>query len=382
MRPLSYSQISLYQSCPLSYKLQYIDGLKAKERGYFSFGSTMHLCAEYFFRVKVPPPPTLDELMQFYEKNWLSEGYESPEEELRYKAYGKDILTKFQEIHNQDFNIPIATERSFNIDIDGVKLRGFIDRVDKLPTGGLAIVDYKTNRDLFTAEHLENDLQLTLYQIAAEKIWQLPVEKLTLYHLRSNTACTCAPRHSARLEEARQLVVEVAGNIAAGKFPATENQFCPCDFPEHCPYHRHEYLINESQDTQQASLLPVLTADTVEEYAALQKQIKELQLKLDEVKQEIIGYCQSQGMNRVYGKEHAITYKLVERAGFDEDVLHTLLEQAGLWSRVLSFDPALAKQLSGDESIALDIRKQIEALRKVMSSSPQLWVRKLAGDEE
>ena len=28
MRPLSYSQISLYQNCPLSYKLQYIDKLE------------------------------------------------------------------------------------------------------------------------------------------------------------------------------------------------------------------------------------------------------------------------------------------------------------------------------------------------------------------
>jgi hypothetical protein len=41
MRPLSYSQISLYQSCPLCYRLQYIDRLETKDRGYFSFGTTI-----------------------------------------------------------------------------------------------------------------------------------------------------------------------------------------------------------------------------------------------------------------------------------------------------------------------------------------------------
>jgi hypothetical protein len=67
IKPLSFTQISSYQTCPLRYKLQYIDGLKPKDKWYFSFGSTMHLCAEFFFRVKVPPPPTLEELLQFYE---------------------------------------------------------------------------------------------------------------------------------------------------------------------------------------------------------------------------------------------------------------------------------------------------------------------------
>ena len=64
MKPLSYTQISLYQSCPLRYKLQYIDGLKPKDKWYFSFGTTMHVCAEHFFQVRVPPPPSLEELQR------------------------------------------------------------------------------------------------------------------------------------------------------------------------------------------------------------------------------------------------------------------------------------------------------------------------------
>jgi len=123
MKPLSYSQISQYRQCPLCYKLQYIDGLETKEKGYFSFGSVLHLCAQHFFGVSVPPPPTIDALLKFYEENWKSEGYESEEDEAKYKEYGKEILTRFSKTQSADFKLPVAVEYMFNVDIDGVKLR-------------------------------------------------------------------------------------------------------------------------------------------------------------------------------------------------------------------------------------------------------------------
>ncbi len=363
----------------MCYKLQYIDGLRPKDKWYFSFGSTMHLCAEYFFKVNVPPPPTLQELLQFYEQNWLSAGYESVGEEMKYKAYGRDVLTRFWEIHNTPFQMPLAIERRFYIDIEGVKLRGIIDRVDKLPGGGLSIVDYKTHKELFTAEDLEKDLQLTLYQLAAEQIWQLPVELLTLYHLRSNTACSCQPRSETRIEQARQLVTEVAGNIAQERFPATESGLCPCDFPEYCPYYRHLHLT--STPAEQGILPGIIVADAVENYVSLQEQIKELKVELENVKQSIVDFCQTHGLNRAYGNEHAVTYKLVEKSGFNEEEVRALLEPAGLWYKVLSLDPSLVKKLLSSEELDKDIRNKLAALRRITSVSPQLWVKQRIEEE-
>ena len=342
----------------------------------------MHFCAEYFFKVKVPPPPSLDELLQFYEQNWLAQGYESADEETKYKAYGREILTKFWSTHSADFHMPLAVERMFYIDIEGVKLRGFIDRVDKLDSGGLSIVDYKTNQELFAADYLEHDLQLTLYQLAAEQIWRLPVERLTLYHLRSNTPCSCPPRQEAQLEQARQLVLEVAANIASERFPATENNFCPCDFPEHCPYYRHQYLKTAAEPARQGVLPGIAAADAVEHYASLQKQIKELKIQLDETKQQIIEFCQNEGLNRVYGSEHDITCYIAERTGFNEDEVRELLEPLGLWQRVLSLDQTQMKQLLTDAGIAADIRNRLKAMERVIATFPQLRVKRHAGEEE
>jgi len=378
MKPLSYTQISLYQTCPLSYKLQYIDGLEQKEKGYFSFGTTMHECAEYFFKVKVPPPPSLEELLQFYERTWHSEGYESAEEEADYKAYGREMLAKFWEIHSPDFRMPIAVEWMFNIDVEGVKLRGFIDRVDKLDSGGLSIVDYKTDRELFTKDDLEKNLQLTLYQLAVEQSWYLPVERLTLYHFRSNTPCSCQPRSQAQLEEAKNLVLAVAEGITEERFPAVESGRCPCDFAEHCPYYRQQFVA-EPEETD--ILGGMASAEAVERYVSLQNEIKELQLQLDELKQMIIAFCQAEGLNRVFGSEHALTYKMMERAGFSEAEVRALLEPEGLWQRVLGFDQSKIKELITDEAVARDIRHKLEALRQVASTHPQLWVKRLVEEE-
>ncbi|MFC1897404.1 RecB family exonuclease [Chloroflexota bacterium] len=374
MRPLSYTQIALYQSCPLQYKLRYIDGLKPKDKWYFSFGSTLHLCAQYLFKVRVPPPPSLEELLQFYEGNWISGGYESAEEEAKYKTYGREILSKFWEIHSVDFRMPVAVERIFYIDIEGVKLRGFLDRVDKLDSGGLSIVDYKSNQGLFTKEDLEKNLQLTLYQLAAEQTWHMPVDSLTLYHLRSNTPCSCTARDETRLEEAKHLVLEVVKNITDGKFLATENQYCPCDFAEHCPYYRQKIM----PEIEEADVLQGMAVDeAVESYVSLQAQIKELESQLDEVKRMIVNVCQIEGVNRVYGREHAVTYRLMDKTGFSEDEVRALLEPEGLWQRVLSLDQSRLKQLITDEAVAKDIKNKLEALRQVISSSPRLWVKRL-----
>jgi putative RecB family exonuclease len=282
--------------------------------------------------------------------------------------------------------MPIALERAFNLDVDGIKVRGFIDRVDKLESGGLSIIDYKSGRELFTTDYLADDLQLTLYQMAAEQTWGLPVERLTLYHLRSNTPCVCGPRHPATLSEARHIILDTAGAIARGDFPATENQFCPCDFPEHCPYHRHEFIKAALPDAPAAArqeLLPGIAAmDAIETYAGLQAQIKELESQLQEARQKIIGYCQAEGLNRLYGNSCEINYRMMQKTGFDAAEVQRLLEPAGLWPRVLGFDPALLKDLLSDNSIPADVRRAVAALRRAVSSYPQLWVKRRAGEDE
>ena len=382
MRPLSYSQISTYQQCPLSYKLQYIDGLKPAAKWYFSFGETLHSCAEYFFSAKLPTFPTLQEVLDFYQENWSLEGWESPEQEAAEKSYGQQVIKDFWAIHSAKFKMPLAAEKMFLVDVEGVKLKGYIDRIDKLDTGGLSIVDYKSNRQLFTKEYVQNFFQLTLYQVACEKMWDMPVERLTLYHLRSNTPVSSGPRQHEQLSEARQIVLSVAEGIATEQFPALENQYCPCDFPQYCPYHKHKYgeIVPETSKPEQ--LKGINIGEVIERYVGLQDAQKIVEKQLDELKQLLIQYCQVEGINRVFGTEHAITYKIVERTGYSEEKVRALLEPADLWDSVLKFDPAAVKELLRSKEVPESIRRKIADLAEVISTYPRLWIKALREDEE
>ncbi|GAI45425.1 unnamed protein product, partial [marine sediment metagenome] len=122
-------------------------------------------------------------------------------------------------------------------------------------------------------------------------------------------------------------------------------------------------------------------AETVEHYVSLQNQIKELQSQFGEIKQKLIDFCQTEGLNRIYSSKHAITYKLVEKTGFSEDEVRALLEPEGLWHKVLSIDQARLKQLIADETVVKDIREKLETLRQVVSAYPQLWVKKIMDEE-
>jgi putative RecB family exonuclease len=382
MRPLSYTQISRYLQCPLSYKLQYIDKLKPKERYYFSFGDVIHQCAEYFFKVPVPPPPTLEKLLQFYESNWISDGYESPMQEQQYKSYGRQLLRDFWKINSANFRLPLAVEYQFFVKIEGIPLSGKIDRVDRLPDG-VSVIDYKTNQQPFSEEHLEQDLQLTFYQMAVENTWKLPVKRLILYHLRSNIPFSCDGRPPEKLDAAKKIVLRVADGIAKKEFPATENQFCGnCDFPEHCPYQKHKFVGAGTAGPEAACISSGLDArEAVERYAALQNQKKELELQMEELRHMICQYCDTYGYQRLFGSDHALSYRIVNRNGFSEEEVKPLLEPAGLWTKVLKFDPSLVKALLEEDTIPPELRQKLEELKHITSAFPMLSIKSLTREE-
>ena len=120
----------------------------------------------------------------------------------------------------------------------------------------------------------------------------------------------------------------------------------------------------------------------MERYASLQAQIKELQIQLGEAKKAIIEFCQAEGLNRVFGSEHEVTYKLMERTGFSEDEVRAILAPEGLWEKVLSLDQSRLKQLLADETVTSDIRNRLQSLRHVIGTYPQLWVKRRTEEEK
>ncbi len=113
-------------------------------------------------------------------------------------------------------------------------MTGRMDRMDRVESGGVAIVDYKTGKPK-SQEDADKSLQLSLYALAAKEVWGLRADRLILHNLEDNTVVVTT-RESGDLEEAKLKVRETAENIAAGNFPAKPGYHCSfCPYRNLCP---------------------------------------------------------------------------------------------------------------------------------------------------
>lgn len=233
---LSYSAVSAYERCPLSYRYQYLEGLEVAPSPHISFGRSLHAALEWLYGRDVPEPPPLEELLRYLESCWSSEGYADPEEERSYLSHARQVLERYYLRHAPHFRLPVAVEQRFEIPMDGYLLTGVIDRVDRHPDGSYELVDYKTNRRLPEISRLRSDLQLPIYQMACREIWGITPSKLTFYYLVIDQRFSTRPYDDGALQAVRDRLRRVAEGIASSRFHPSPNHLCPwCSFRDICP---------------------------------------------------------------------------------------------------------------------------------------------------
>ena len=121
-----------------------------------------------------------------------------------------------------------------------IRLRGAIDRVDVLPSGGLRVVDYKTGSpSRFSTTTVWNHgrrLQHLLYAEAAERLLRRPVDRME-YHFptrKGKNERSCFSREELR--DGLTLLDHMLNVVAAGHFVPTDDAAdCRfCDFRDAC----------------------------------------------------------------------------------------------------------------------------------------------------
>lgn len=117
-----------------------------------------------------------------------------------------------------------------------VIVTGSIDRMDRLPSGGIEVIDYKTGK-VSSEKGVHESLQLSIYALACRDALGLGTpERVTLYFTESATRMSTT-RTDADLDAARADILAHTARIRSGDFAATPSaDACRrCNYVRLCP---------------------------------------------------------------------------------------------------------------------------------------------------
>lgn len=253
----SYSAFRTYGTCPLQYAFRRVYRIPGDEtKSYFEFGTAVHSAFEIFAtarrdaRAGGATDPGFEVLKSEFDKLWQPTHYADAQQADHYLARSEPALRRFYERELASASQAIAFEQGFEFTLDAgdgadpVRVRGKIDRIDRLPDGSIEIIDYKTGR-WKTQGEVDADDQLSMYALAlslrvvADPVSGVvlpPASKLTLYFTESDKALSTT-RSSEQLDAYAAKLVEMARRIRGGDFAATPGfKTCEwCDYRRICP---------------------------------------------------------------------------------------------------------------------------------------------------
>ncbi len=231
---LSYTQVDTYLRCPQMYQYRFVFRLPTRPKPQMQFGRILHdALKDALGSIERETPLTWAMVDSAYVAAWAKERFCAPEQAPSLQDLGRTYLRRAFDAG--DLSKPLLLEQPFSLRVDGLRLTGRIDRVDRNPDGAYEVIDYKTGSAKRAAE-LQRDLQLGVYALAAREVFRFDPLSLSYYYLETSERVT-VDKPQERLDEDRQTIVKVAEGIRAELFVAKPDRMkCGgCDFRQLCP---------------------------------------------------------------------------------------------------------------------------------------------------
>jgi RecB family exonuclease len=192
---ISATQLETYAQCParayFSFRLRLRASGDGDDRFSLLFGQATHTALEKFFSQPEREPAQLPDFFSAA----LAEKAPALSPDLplstMLRAQFARVSALVPELEKAVTAIsggaqPTFFERPFGLDIGGVRVRGTIDRIDRLPDGSLLVIDYKTGAVDFTPQHIAegSHFQALIYALAAESLLSAPCAGVVFYDLK------------------------------------------------------------------------------------------------------------------------------------------------------------------------------------------------------
>ncbi len=244
---LSPSSIKTFRQCPLKFKFSRIDRLSEPPTWAIHVGTFVHEVLEHFYQLDAHER-TLESVKAMATERWKASDWETQVNELikpegtivDFKRQAFDCLQNLWKFEDPKTTELVGMEHEVQVMIDGVRMKGFIDRFTFDDDDSIIISDYKTGKVDGGSED-DKFFQLTAYALMMQEAEQETTSKVQLLYLKlgQKHEMTVTP---VKLNIARGVIVEtkemIDASCASGNFSCNVTKLCDwCFFKPQCPAH-------------------------------------------------------------------------------------------------------------------------------------------------
>lgn len=244
---LSASRAKEYERCPLQYRLHVLDGYREPETRAKALGTVVHAVLEELFALE-PQERTRENARALVTPQYEALATKNPEvsrlfsDEADLQAWlddARSLIDGYFAIEAPQWIAPAAREQRVTTTTErGVRLLGFIDRVDQAPDGRLRVVDYKTGKAPGPRYVGEALYQMRFYALLLARTQVLP-SRMQLVYLRAGQVITLDPTAEEIHDFERQidqLWDRIEHDIEQDSFAPRKNPLCNwCGVRSLCP---------------------------------------------------------------------------------------------------------------------------------------------------
>jgi putative RecB family exonuclease len=247
---LSPSRAADFKACPLLYRFRCVDHLPSAPSMAAARGTMVHAVLEALFDLPAAER-TLAAAEHLLPAAWERVRAEDPAvdglflgdadgaEFAEWMASSVTLLGNYFTLEDPSRLEPAAREELIEVVVDGLRLRGYVDRLDVTPAGDMRVVDYKTGvtpREAFEAKAL---FQMKFYALVLWRTRGVVPRQLRLMYLADGDTLSYAPE-AEELERFERTVLAIWAAIQRAMqtrdFRPSPSRLCDwCDHKALCP---------------------------------------------------------------------------------------------------------------------------------------------------
>lgn len=246
LETLSPSRAGDFKTCPQLFKFRAIDRIPEPPSIYQARGTTAHLALQRLFDDD-EAERTPDRLYDLFRQAWTEirgddefEGlFADIEEEREWGLESMELLANYFAIEDPTTFEPVDRELDMLEDLEGIVIRGILDRIDRDDDGRLIITDYKTGKAPPERYALASFFALKIYALLIRNRWGETPKEVRLLYLNGPTLYSL-PIDDRQLDamdgQLRALWAAINRAMSSDRFPTRPGRLCDwCSYQEICP---------------------------------------------------------------------------------------------------------------------------------------------------